>query len=195
MTFFIFSGLRIKGKQQRSKAIPDKQYLSLAWGHWQQECFWEQSRMLFVSDRPWHGPSRKGVAHSVVYRTKINKISSKHTLSFVTLFFVLPDLAGTPKQLAQLAPKTVSFQPSHRKWIYIPCCFWNRTFFSWPLFGLIKWKWPFDPEGEVTFNDLYIRAVMAIPFGLKSLIMPFGLTNAPVRFQQPMAKDPILVLW
>ena len=35
---------------------------------------------------------------------------------------------------------------------------------------------------------------MAIPFGLKSLIMPFGLTNAPVRFQQPMAKDPILVL-
>ena len=48
---------------------------------------------------------------------------------------------------------------------------------------------------EVTFNDLYIRAVMAIPFGLKSLIMPFGLTYAPVRFQQPMAKDPILVLW
>ena len=194
MTFFIFSGLRIKGKQQRSKAIPDKQYLSLAWGHWQQECFWEQSRMLFVSDRPWHGPSRKGVAHSVVYRTKINKISSKHTSSFVTLFFVLPDLAGTPKQLAQLAPKTVSFQPSHRKWIYIPCCFWNRTFFSWPLFGLIKWKWPFDPEGRLRLMT-YIRAVMAIPFGLESLIMPFGLTNAPVRFQQPMAKDPILVLW
>ena len=47
---------------------------------------------------------------------------------------------------------------------------------------------------EVTFNDLYIRAVTAIPFGLKSLIMPFGLTNAPVTFQQPVAKDPILVL-
>ena len=70
MKFFIFSWLLIKGKQQRSKALPDKQYLSLAWGRWQQECLWEQSRMLFVSDRPWHGPSRKGVAHSVVYWTK-----------------------------------------------------------------------------------------------------------------------------
>ena len=47
---------------------------------------------------------------------------------------------------------------------------------------------------EVIFNDLYIQAVMAIPFGLKILIMPFGLTNAPVTFQQPMAKDLILVL-
>lgn len=75
-----------------------------------------------------------------------------------------------------------------------PLLFLKQNFLFLAFIRTHKMEMAIRSTREVTFNDLYIRAVTAIPFGLKSLIMPFGLTNAPVTFQQPVAKDPILVL-